>query len=160
MDLTGVIETAVESVRPSVEAAAQALEIDLPPKPIILYADDARLAQAVSNILLNASRYTPDRGHIRLAVECAQDNCLIRVADDGIGIEPDQQQKIFDLFAQADHLPGRIRDGLGIGLSLVKALVEMHDGRVEVKSAGRGHGSEFTIVLPLRSNREHAHGAI
>jgi two-component system CheB/CheR fusion protein len=151
IDLASVIETAVESAHPSIEAAAQVLEIDLPPKPLLLYADHARLAQAVSNILLNASRYTPDHGHIRLTVEGAHDNCLIRVADDGIGIDPDQQKKVFDLFAQADHVPGRIRDGLGIGLSMVKALVEMHDGRVEVKSDGRGHGSEFSIVLPMRS---------
>jgi two-component system CheB/CheR fusion protein len=149
VELAKVIETAVEPVRPLIQAAAQSLDTRLPSEPVVLVADPTRLAQAVSNLLINASRYTPDRGHIRLSAETGEEHCLIRVVDDGIGIEPDQQSQVFELFAQGNQLPGRTPNGLGIGLPIARALVELHAGHVDVVSAGRGEGSEFTITLPL-----------
>ena len=148
LDLATVVDTAVQSAKPLAEASRQSLSVELPPTPVLLYADHARLAQAISNLLINANRYTPDGGHIQLSVLLEPGECRICVRDDGIGIAPDKQQEVFELFAQAGRLPGRSRDGLGIGLTMVRMLAEMHGGRVEVASAGEGAGSVFSLVLP------------
>ena len=148
LELSTVVETAVQSAQPLISRASQELSIQLPPTPVLLYADHARLAQAISNLLLNSTRYTQDGGHIRLSVSVEDGECRISVADDGIGIAPDRQAEVFELFAQVGHVPGRSRDGLGIGLTMVRMLAEMHGGWVEVQSAGEGSGSVFTLVLP------------
>ena len=148
LELSTVVETAVQSAQPLISRASQELSIQLPPTPVLLYADHARLAQAISNLLLNSTRYTQDGGHIRLSVSVEDGECRISVADDGIGIAPDRQAEVFELFAQVGHVPGRSRDGLGIGLTMVRMLAEMHSGWVEVQSAGEGSGSVFTLVLP------------
>src|SRR5205085_6739646 len=140
LDLASVVETAVQSAKALVDASKQTLSVSLPPGTNLLYADHARLAQAISNLLTNAARYTQDGGHIALSVQAAPEEYRITVADDGIGIPLDKQQEVFELFAQAGHVAGRTRDGLGIGLTMVRMLVEMHGGQVQVSSDGRGTG--------------------
>ena len=154
LELAAVVETAVQSARPLIARAKQQLTVSLPPDPLLLYADHARLAQAISNLLLNATRYTQDGGYIELSVATPPGECRISVADDGIGIAHDKQDEVFQLFAQAGQLPGRSRDGLGIGLTMVRMLVEMHGGHVEVSSAGVGAGSVFTLVLPRQGRAQ------
>jgi CheY-like chemotaxis protein len=114
-----------------------------------LNADPVRLAQVVGNLLTNAAKYTESNGRIWLTAEREGDQATLRIRDTGIGVAPDLLPKIFDLFVQADHAATRSQGGLGIGLTLVKNLIEMHGGSVEVHSAGLGKGSEFVVRLPL-----------
>ena len=148
LDLASVVGTAVESVRGLIDSSKQELSVHLPKEPLLLYADHARLAQAISNLLTNAARYTQDGGHIALTVQAQPGEYRVVVADDGIGIAADKQKEVFELFAQAGHVAGRAKDGLGIGLTMVRMLAEMHGGQVQVHSDGPGTGSVFTIVLP------------
>jgi CheY-like chemotaxis protein len=113
--------------------------------------DPARLAQIVGNLLNNASKFTPRGGHARLTLAREGNDAVLSVNDDGIGIAPDQLRRIFEPFAQVDTSLGRTQSGLGIGLTLVKTLVEMHGGRVEARSGGSGRGSEFVVRLPMRA---------
>jgi signal transduction histidine kinase len=110
--------------------------------------DPARLAQVVGNLLTNAAKYTPDGGTIRLTAEREGGQAVIRVRDSGMGIAADLLPHVFGLFTQGQHPPGRSEGGLGIGLAVVKSLVEMHGGRVEARSDGPGHGSDFAVYLP------------
>src|SRR5205085_2194769 len=103
----------------------------------------------LSNLLNNAAKYTPPGGRIWLSAAREDDRAMVRVRDNGIGIPVDMQGAIFDMFQQADRVPGRVSEGLGLGLTLVRSLVEMHGGSVEVHSAGRARGSEFIVRLPL-----------
>jgi signal transduction histidine kinase len=130
--LASVANTAVEAVRP-------------------LCADPNRLAQVVGNLLNNACKFTERGGRIRLTVEREDDQAVIRVHDTGIGISTAQLSRIFEMFTQVDSSLERSRDGLGIGLTLVQSLVELHDGTVEARSAGVGQGSEFVVRLPVVS---------
>ena len=125
------------------------LTVTLPPQPVYLDADPARLAQVVGNLLNNACKFTDKGGHIWLTVEQEGEQAVIRVRDNGIGIAAEQPAPLFDMFAQVDTSLERSRDGLGIGLTLVKTLVEMHGGTVEVHSDGLGRGSEFVVRLPI-----------
>jgi CheY-like chemotaxis protein/anti-sigma regulatory factor (Ser/Thr protein kinase) len=111
--------------------------------------DATRLAQVVVNLLNNAAKFTDRGGHVRVSVERSGEHARIRVADDGIGIGSDQLDRIFELFTQVDTSLERSRSGLGIGLTLAKTLVELHDGTIAVQSDGLGRGSEFTVTLPL-----------
>jgi signal transduction histidine kinase len=144
-----VVHAGLEASRPLIDAASHSLAVDMPSKPIWLEADLTRLAQVVGNLLTNAAKYTPDGGKIWLSVKATDDRAVITVCDTGIGIAADMQSKVFELFTQADHRLDRARGGLGIGLALVKQLVEMHGGTVEAESAGAGTGSTFTVRLPL-----------
>jgi two-component system, chemotaxis family, CheB/CheR fusion protein len=125
------------------------LTVILPPQTTHLDADPARLAQVVGNVLNNACKFTDKGGHIWLTVEREGEQAVIRVRDNGIGIAADGLPRVFDMFAQVDTSLERSRDGLGIGLTLVKTLVEMHGGTVDVHSDGLGCGSEFVVRLPV-----------
>lgn len=147
IELATVVHDAVESSRPVIEAAGHGLTVTLPSKPLAANADRIRLAQVVSNLLNNSAKYTPSGGRIRLTVERQGTDVVIEVADSGVGIPQDMLERVFDTFTQADRSLERCQGGLGIGLSLVRALVEMHGGTVEARSAGPGRGSEFVVRL-------------
>jgi signal transduction histidine kinase len=147
--LQAVVESAVETSRPLVEAAGHRLSIEMPAKPMWLDADATRVAQVLSNVLNNAAKYTPRGGRIELAAQSSGDKIIVRVSDTGIGIPKTMLTHIFEMFAQAEQSMDRAQGGLGLGLSLAKRLVEMHDGSIEAQSEGPGHGSTFVIRLPM-----------
>jgi PAS domain S-box-containing protein len=147
-ELAQVVELAVQASRPQLDEFRHELRLSLPPDPIVLEVDRARLAQVLYNLLNNAAKYTPEGGRIELAVALDGPDVLIKVADNGIGIAPELLPKVFDLFVQADQSLSRSRGGLGIGLTVVRSLVELHQGSVSVSSAGVGLGCEFTIRIP------------
>jgi len=149
IDLATVIERAVETTQPFLEERQHQLEVRFPPKAIPLEADPDRLEQVVTNLLTNAGKYTPPGGRIQLCSRCEQGMAIIQVQDNGIGIRPEMLARLFDMFQQADRVPGRVSEGLGIGLTLVRTLVEMHGGTVTGHSGGAGQGSEFEVRLPL-----------
>jgi two-component system, chemotaxis family, CheB/CheR fusion protein len=149
VDLAGVIQTAVETVQPFVENMRHKLDIRLPDAPVFIEADPIRLTQIVFNLLHNSAKYTEPGGHILLIAAREDEGAAIRVRDNGIGIPDDMLPKIFDMFAQTSRGVKQGQGGLGIGLSLVKKLVEMHGGAVEAQSYGEGKGSEFIVRLPL-----------
>ena len=153
LDLASVFTRAVDVIRGQVETEGQELVVALPEEPIRIEADQVRLAQAIGNMLSNAVKYTDRGGRIVLSGERDQDRVLIRVRDTGIGIPEDLLPRVFELFMQAEGSITRSRGGLGIGLTLVKRLIEMHGGRVEAASDGLGRGCEFTITLPVASAR-------
>jgi PAS domain S-box-containing protein len=146
--VSGIVERAVETTSPLMKQHRHQLTVSLPPQPIFLYADAARLEQVVVNLLTNAAKYTNEGGHVWLTVEQCGDECVLRVRDTGVGIAPEFLPRIFELFTQAERSLDRSQGGLGIGLALVYRLVEMHGGRVEAVSA-LGIGSEFVIRLPV-----------
>lgn len=144
-----IVQSAIETSRPLMESSGQKLTVTLPSETIWLHADLTRMAQAVSNLLNNAAKYTPSGGHIWLTVERQQQHAVLSIRDTGIGIPREMLPHIFAMFRQVDTSQERVHGGLGIGLTLVKNLVEMHEGTVEARSAGTGQGSEFNIRLPL-----------
>ncbi len=146
--LTEFIQAAVDQSRPLIEASHHSFHLTLPDDPITIHGDKIRLAQIVSNLLINAAKYTPPGGRIDLTVRREDGDVLILVRDNGIGIQPEMQARIFDLFAQADNATTRSKGGLGIGLSIVKTLIELHGGSIHAISEGPGRGSEFTVRLP------------
>jgi PAS domain S-box-containing protein len=149
VELSRVVESAVETARPVIEQFGHKLEVQLPKRPVVLEADPTRLAQVISNLLNNAAKYMPRGGSIRLAAECRGGSVVISVKDSGIGIPAEMLQRIFDIFIQVDGSLERSHGGLGIGLTLVKRLVEMHGGTVEARSGGVDRGSEFIVRLPI-----------
>lgn len=149
VSLQSVIESAVDTSRPKIEAGAHDLTVALPSQPLWLDGDFTRLSQVVSNLLTNAAKYTPSEGQIRVSADVVQNEVRIDIVDNGVGVAPDMQGRIFDLFTQSKGPDDRSREGLGIGLALVKQLVEMHDGAVELASDGPGQGSCFTLRFPL-----------
>lgn len=149
IDLTTVISRAVETSRPLINAGHHQLNVTLPSEPVYVAGDLTRLAQVISNLLNNAAKYTEPGGQIALLIEREESEVVIRLHDNGIGIQEKDLPHIFDLFAQADRSLDRTQGGLGIGLTLVKKIVELHDGRIEAHSDGPGKGSEFVIRLPL-----------
>jgi PAS domain S-box-containing protein len=158
--LSDVVGSAVETARPAIEAAGHELTVSLPPDPVFLDADLTRLSQVFSNLLTNSAKYTEHGGHIALTAGLDGDNVVVSVRDTGIGIPAESLPRIFDMFSQVDRSIERSTGGLGIGLALVKGLVEMHGGTVGARSDGPGRGSEFTVRLPavrLRSGRPEAH---
>jgi PAS domain S-box-containing protein len=146
--VSGIMEHAVESVRPLIDQRKHELTVSVPPDPVWLYADAARLEQVVTNLLTNAAKYTNEGGHIWLGVQQEGDKAVLRVRDTGVGIAAAFLPHVFDLFTQAERSIDRSQGGLGIGLALVKRLVEMHEGTIEVKST-LGEGSEFVVSLPV-----------
>jgi PAS domain S-box-containing protein len=149
VELASVIHQAVDTCRPLVEGSQHELILELPRKPIYLHADAVRLAQVLSNLLNNACKYTPSGGQIRLSVAGQGEQVVIKVKDNGIGIAPDKLLSIFEMFGQVDQTLERSRGGLGIGLTLVERLVQMHGGSVQAFSEGLGRGSEFVVRLPV-----------
>ena len=148
MDARVVVEMAVDANRFDIDARNQEIQMVLPEQPVWIQGDRVRLTQVVSNLIGNASRYTPEEGHIGVTLKRDPTGAHFLVADDGCGIEPEVLPRIFDLFVQE-------RDGghgLGLGLSLVKRLVDLHDGSVAVRSQGRDQGSVFEVVVPVRSS--------
>jgi two-component system, sensor histidine kinase len=153
VSLQSAISQAEHMTRSLIEERRHRLDIEAPDQPVWLMADPVRLAQIIANLLTNAARYTPPQGRIAVTYAIEGDQAVVRVSDNGRGIPPELVGKVFDMFVQAKHGS----DGLGLGLSLVQRLVELHHGRVEVRSAGEGKGSEFTIWLPVApESREHA----
>jgi len=151
VSLQSVIESAVDTSRPKIEAGAHDLTVALPSQPLWLDGDFTRLSQVVSNLLTNAAKYTPSEGQIRVSADVVQDEVRIDIADNGVGVPHDMQGRIFDLFTQSKGPDDRSREGLGIGLALVKQLVEMHEGAIELVSDGPGRGSCFTLRFPRAS---------
>ena len=156
VDLAAIVDKALETSRPLVEAAGHTLNVALPAEPIPLEADPMRLAQVFSNLLNNASKYTAAGGTIWLTATRGDHSVTVTVKDTGIGIPPDQLGSVFEMFSQVDQAQERAQGGLGIGLTLVRRLVEMHGGTVEAASAGPGQGSEFSVRLPVLSAPAHA----
>lgn len=146
--LSGIVERAVEAARPLIDQRRHELTVSLPPQPIWLNADASRLEQVIVNLLANAAKYTDEGGHMWLTVHENGTDCVLGVRDTGVGIAPDLLPRIFDLFTQAERSLDRSQGGFGIGLALVQRLVEMHSGKVEVRSS-LGQGSEFVVRLPM-----------
>jgi signal transduction histidine kinase/DNA-binding response OmpR family regulator len=149
VELASAIQHAVEAARPLFDGMEHALTITLPPQPLYLNADPTRLAQVIGNLLNNACKFTDKGGRIALVLERDGDTAAIRVRDSGVGIAAEQFLRIFEMFTQIDTSLERSRGGLGIGLTLVKSLVEMHGGTVHASSTGTNQGSEFVVRLPL-----------
>jgi PAS domain S-box-containing protein len=154
--LGDVLSSAVETARPAIEEAGHELTVSLPPEPTHLYADLTRLAQVFGNLLTNSAKYTPRGGHIWLSAERQGEGVVVSVRDDGIGIPAEYLRSIFDMFSQVDRTIERSTGGLGIGLALVRGLVEMHGGSVTGESPGAGRGSTFTVRLPVLRERAEA----
>jgi PAS domain S-box-containing protein len=147
--LNKIVSRAVEAVQHIIEERHHKLVVSVPSEAIWVDADADRLQQVFCNLLNNAAKYTGPGGHIELTVERVGNEAFIRIRDNGTGIVADMLARIFDLFIQADRSLDRSQGGLGIGLTLVKRLVEMHGGKVEARSEGVGRGSEFTVRLPV-----------
>lgn len=148
LDLTAVVADAVEQITPLATARNHRLELRLPSEPAVVEGDHKRLVQVVANLLNNATKYTADGGHIMVRLEAAGPEHLLTITDNGIGMAPELVARVFELFAQAERTPDRSQGGLGIGLALVKSLVDLHGGSVEARSGGLGKGSAFTVRLP------------
>jgi len=148
-DLRDIIRDAVEISRPLIDGGKHELALHLPPTPLMVNVDAVRIAQVVANVLNNAAKYTPDGGRISIEAEAEDGSAVVRVRDNGIGMPPDLIPDLFNLFVQGDVQSSRAKGGLGIGLSLVRDLVKLHDGDVSATSAGVGRGSLFSIRLPI-----------
>jgi PAS domain S-box-containing protein len=147
--LKSIVDSAIEIAQPALNAGKHQLSIELPDGALDLDVDSLRIAQVLGNLLTNAAKYTPPEGRIRLTAQCSNDDVLVHVIDNGIGLAPEDLPKIFDMFTQLSPAPDRPNTGLGIGLALSRALVELHGGTLEAKSAGPGQGSEFVVRLAL-----------
>ncbi|HMN82522.1 MAG TPA: PAS domain-containing protein [Burkholderiaceae bacterium] len=146
--LQAVLDNAAETARPAIEAGQHELRVDVPSEPVVLHADPLRLAQVFANLLTNSAKYTPRGGVIRVRAGLDDHSVLIRIEDNGIGIAPEALDRVFDMFSQTGRAQSRSSGGLGIGLALVKSLIEMHGGTVVASSDGPGRGSAFVIRLP------------
>jgi CheY-like chemotaxis protein len=155
VELADVIDHSVESIHALVSEQHQQLHVSTPKESIVLEADPTRLEQIVSNLLNNAAKYTAHGGQIWLRAERSDEAVAIHVQDSGIGIEPEFLEKVFDPFVQGDRRLGPSRQGVGVGLSLVKDLVELHGGTIKAHSQGPGMGSEFIVRLPVLSVEDH-----
>ena len=149
IDLLELVGESLRTVHAAADRQRVKLVVETCNEPVLVNADPVRVDQIVTNIVTNAIKYTPEGGHVTLEVMCDGDNAIVRVTDDGVGIAPERIGGIFELFAQAENAIGRAQGGMGIGLALVRNLVELHDGTVEAKSEGVGKGSEFVVRLPM-----------
>jgi signal transduction histidine kinase/ActR/RegA family two-component response regulator len=148
IDLVEFARAAATNVEPAARAHRISIDVHVPAYPVAVNADRTRLDQILANLLTNAVKYTPAGGRVNVFIEQQGDEAVIRVRDTGVGIAPDQLERVFDLFAQAENAIGRSKGGLGIGLALVKDLVALHGGTVSVASEGEGRGSEFAVRMP------------
>lgn len=153
-ELARLMDTAVESIMPLAMAAEQTLEVSLPPAPIHVYGDDTRLVQIFANILNNAVKFTPRGGHIWFTAEQQSENAVVNIRDTGIGIAAAALPSVFDMFQQAEPTLERSAGGLGIGLTLARRLVEMHEGQIRIRSPGVGQGTEVEIRLPISAAQQ------
>jgi signal transduction histidine kinase len=149
IELHRIIAAAVETARPAIEYKEHTLDVELPEAPVEFVADPVRLSQVFANLLDNAAKYTEEGGHIRLSAAVEENRVIVRVTDTGLGMEPEVLSRVFELFMQAHSAPGLGHGGLGIGLTLVRRLVEMHGGTVIARSEGSGKGTEIEVSLPL-----------
>jgi signal transduction histidine kinase len=150
LDLAAIVHRAIEQARPAIEERGHRFDLDLPRAPVTLSADPVRLEQILVNLLINAAKYTERGGCIEMSARPQGGELVICVRDDGVGMTAEVRKRIFDPFVQTPATPGRASGGLGIGLTLVKRLVELHGGSVEARSDGPGRGSEFVVRLPGR----------
>jgi CheY-like chemotaxis protein len=148
VDLAAVIGRAVETAQPAIDAGGHDLVVSLPPEPLVVEGDLVRLSQVIGNLLVNAAKYAEGPGRIDLSATAEDGTVRISVRDTGIGIAPELLPRLFDFFVQGNRSLARSQGGLGIGLTLVKRIVEMHGGTVAAYSEGPGHGSELVIRLP------------
>ena len=148
-NLADIVHHALETCAPPIEEKQHRLTVTIPLVPVYVDADSARLSQALCNLLVNAAKFTPNGGDITLDMHRAGGDAVITIKDSGVGIATDLLGEVFEMFTQADRSLETSQGGLGIGLSIVRRLVEMHGGTVEAKSAGLGGGSEFIVKLPV-----------
>jgi PAS domain S-box-containing protein len=160
VEVARVIEEAIETARPYIEEMGHSLDVFAPTEPVVINADPVRLTQVIGNLLSNSAKYTPSGGRIELRATVSDDGVEIAVTDNGVGIAPDLQQSVFELFSQ-HHVRGGVgsASGLGIGLALVRDLMDMHGGSVRAHSDGVGRGSTFTIALPASAIAARPRGA-
>jgi len=156
IDCLAILRSTVDSCHERVSANAQQLDLAIPDEPAYIHGDPVRVTQIFANVLDNAVKYTPKGGRIRVAANLAADSVQVEVEDNGIGIAADFLPYVFNVFAQSDHTLGRSRGGLGLGLTIVKRLVELHGGSISVASQGVGKGTTFKLVLPLMANAAQA----
>ncbi|HZX65059.1 MAG TPA: ATP-binding protein, partial [Myxococcales bacterium] len=149
LDVVDAVRNAVFTVRQAIDERRHTLELVLPAEPVWVHGDTTRIEQVVWNLLSNAAKYTEPGGRIRVSLERRGTDAVLRVRDTGIGIPPPMLEGIFELFAQLDQSAARTRGGLGVGLTLVRSLVEMHGGSVRARSDGAGKGTEFEVRLPM-----------
>ena len=155
-ELCSVVAKAVETASPLIEQKRHALSVEVPTTGLPLMADPVRLAQAISNLLINAARYTPPDGHIRVTVtQAAQGEVTLSVSDDGVGIGPDELKRVFDMFAQGRQGLDRSKGGLGLGLTIARTMATMHGGTLTAHSEGPNRGSRFDLTLPLLHDGSH-----
>ncbi|MES1195635.1 MAG: ATP-binding protein, partial [Steroidobacter sp.] len=157
VDLATIIEAAIEAARPVLESRKHSLTIEMPAQPVRLDADPMRLAQVFSNLLVNAGKYTDNEGQIVISASHDARNVTVKVRDNGIGISPDILPRLFTMFTQSREAIGRSAGGLGVGLALVRGLVQLHGGTVTAHSAGAGQGSEFVVRLPVARAGQAVH---
>jgi signal transduction histidine kinase/CheY-like chemotaxis protein len=151
LDLGAILQSVVDTARPVMEASRHELALTVPDEPVSVSGDLVRLTQVFSNLLTNAAKYTNPGGRIQIALDQEDGRARVSVRDNGIGLAPEQLTTIFDMFTQVDRSNRRAQGGLGIGLTLVRSLVQLHGGQVEAHSAGPGMGSEFVVTLPMRA---------
>ena len=156
LSLASAIGLAVESSRPAIELASHELAVNLPGEDLVVSADPVRVVQIITNLLNNSAKFTPARGRLSVSLERDADFALIRVRDNGIGLRADKLERVFDMFEQVDRSYAQVSGGLGIGLTLVKQLVEAQGGKVRAASEGLGMGSEFIVCLPLAAAQADA----
>jgi PAS domain S-box-containing protein len=159
LDLASIVQRAVEASRPLIDSRRHQLTVAVSPEPVRLEGDLTRLVQVVGNLLNNAAKYTDEGGEIRVEAGREEEEAVIRVRDNGMGVPADLLPHVFDLFTQADRSLDRSQGGLGIGLTLVRQLVELHGGRVEARSGGPGQGSEFVVRLPATASADAVEAA-
>ena len=153
IDLRDVVLRSVEASKPLLDSFGHTLSVSVPEAPLVIQGDAIRLTQVFVNLLNNAARYTPAGGRVAVTIEQRETDVVVRVADTGRGIDPTDLERIFDLFMQVEPQTAGQHGGLGVGLALVRRVVELHAGTVRARSAGVGQGSEFTVVLPLPIER-------
>jgi CheY-like chemotaxis protein/two-component sensor histidine kinase len=156
VSLASIVNSAVETSGPLMAQAGHSFSVKLPPTPVHLDADPVRLAQVFSNLLNNAAKYTEPGGRISLTAESSGSDVVVEVCDNGLGIPADAMPRVFKMFSQVDRNMERAQGGLGIGLSLVLRLVELHGGTIEARSDGPGRGSQFVVRLPIVSDVQPA----
>lgn len=153
VDMRTIVESALEGSQPAIELARHVVRVELPPQPVWVCGDPSRLAQVVGNLVTNAAKYTPSGGAIDVALVQEAGDAVVRVTDNGVGIPSDMLDQVFGMFTQVDRTLDRAQGGLGIGLSLVRRLMELHDGSATADSAGLGRGSTFTVRLAVTDAR-------
>ena len=155
VDLRTIVRYSIDAIGPELVRRRHRLTVKLPEVPVWAHADGARLEQVFSNLLINAAKYTPDGGDIGLSMECGDESVCVRIRDSGVGIEPCMLSRVFGMFVQVNTSTPARENGSGIGLAVVRTVVEQHGGSVTAASAGLGLGAEFSVVLPTLLAQKH-----